>query len=118
MVGVEVGADDIFVPSTQHTVCKFFCNLVRQFRRDFSCGKTLYQVIPLHTTQLVPALFCLAHIVKGRFQCAGERTLEAGFLGFVAVGSVINGILQRYRRGLFVIHNVIHRPVKAVDGDN
>jgi len=118
MPGVQVRADNIFIPPAQHTFCQLLCNLVRQFRRDLSGSKTLYQMISLHTTQLVPAFFCLAHIGKSSFQRAGERTLEAGFLGFVAVGCVVDGILQRYCRCLFFIHNIIHRPVKAVDGDN
>ena len=67
MPGVQVCADDIFIPPTQHAVCQFLCNLVRQFGCDLSCGKTLYKVVTLHTTRLVPVFLGLAHIGKGGF---------------------------------------------------
>ena len=71
MPSVQVCADDIFIPSAQYTVCKFFCNPVRKFRCDLACSKTLYKVVSLHTAQLMPALLGLAHIGKGGFQRAG-----------------------------------------------
>ena len=118
MPGVQVCADDIFIPSTQHTVCKFFCNPVRKFRCDLACSKTLYKVVSLHTTRLVPVFFCLAHIRKGCFQRAGIRAFKAGLLCFVAVGGIVEGVLQGYRRGLFFVHHILHRPIQTADRDH
>ena len=89
MPGVQVRTDNIFIPPTQYTICKFFCDLVCQFGCDFSCGKTLYKVIPLHTAQLMPVFFGLTHIGKGGFQRAGIRAFKTRLLGFVAVGRIV-----------------------------
>ena len=118
MPGVQVGADDIFIPPAQYAVCQFLCDLVRQFGGDFSCSEALHKVIPLHTAQLVPVLFCLPHIGKGGFQCAGIRAFKAGLLCFVAVGGIVEGILQGYRRGLFLIHHILHCPIQTADRDH
>ena len=118
MPGVQVCADDIFIPSAQHTVCKFFCNPVRKFGRDLICSKTLYKVIPLHTAQLMPALLGLVHIGKGGFQRAGIRAFKAGLLCFIAVGGIVEGVLQGYRRGLFFVHHILHRPIQTADRDH
>ena len=89
MPGVQVRADDIFIPPAQHTVCQFLCDLVRQFGGDLTRSKTLYKVVSLHTARLVPALLGLAHIGKGCFQRAGIRAFKAGLLGFVTVGCIV-----------------------------
>ena len=118
MPGVQVRADDIFIPPAQHTVCQFLCDLVRKFRRHFADGEALHKVIPLHTAQLMPAFLGLAHIGKGGFQRAGIRAFKAGLLCFVAVGGIVEGVLQGYRRGLFFVHHILHRLIKAADRDH
>ena len=110
VVSVQMRADDIFIPPAQHTVCKFFCNPVRKFRCDLACSKTLHKVIPLHAARLVPAFLGLPHIGKGCFQRAGIRAFKAGLLCFIAVGGIVEGVLQGYRRGLFFVHHILHRP--------
>ena len=67
MPGVQVRTDDIFILPTQHAVCQFLCDLMRQFGGDLACGKTLHKVVPLHTARLVPLFLGLAHIGKGGF---------------------------------------------------
>ena len=106
MPGVQMRADNIFIPPAQHTVCKFLCNPVRQFRRNLVCRKALHKVVSLHAAGLVPAFFCMPHIRKRRFQCAGKGGFIAGLLGFTAVGGIANRIFQRYRRGfsLFITY--------------
>ena len=118
MPGVQVCADDIFIPPAQHTVCKFFGDLVRQFGCDLSCCKTLYKVVSLHTARLVPAFLGLPHIGKGGFQRAGIRAFKAGLLCFIAVGGIVEGVLQGYRRGLFYVHHILHRPIQTADRDH
>ena len=118
MPGVQVRTDDIFIPPAQHTVCQFLCDLVRQFGGDFSCSEALHKVIPLHTARLMPALLGLAHIGKGGFQRAGIRAFKAGLLCFVAVGGIVQCVLQGYRRGLFFVHHILHRPIQTADRDH
>ena len=105
MPGVQVCADDIFIPPTQHAVCQFLCDLVRKFRCDFSCGEALYKVVTLYAARLVPAFLGLPHIGKGGFQRAGIRAFKAGLLCFIAVGGIVEGVPQGYRRGLFFVHH-------------
>ena len=93
VVSVQMRADDIFIPSAQHTVCQFLCDLVRKFGCDLACSKTLYKVVSLHTARLVPAFLGLPHIGKGGFQRAGIRAFKAGLLCFVAVGGIVEGVL-------------------------
>ena len=118
MPGVQVCADDVFIPSAQHTVCKFFCNPVRQFGRNLICCKALHKVVSLHAARFVPLFLGLAHIGKGGFQRAGIRAFKAGLLCFVAVGGIVEGILQGYRRGLFFVHHILHRPIQTADRDH
>ena len=118
MPGVQVRTDDIFIPPTQHAVCQFLCDLVRQFGCHFSGSKTLYKVVSLHTARLVPLFLGLAHIGKGGFQRAGKRTLKAGLLCFIAVGGIVEGVLQGYCRGLFFVHHILHRPIQTADRDH
>ena len=38
-------------------------------------------------------------------------------LCFIAVGGIVEGVLQGYRRGFFFVHNIVHRAVKAAHGE-
>ena len=67
MPGVQMRADDIFIPPTQHAVCQFLCDLVRQFGCNLVCCKTLYKVVSLHAARFVPLFLGLPHIGKGGF---------------------------------------------------
>ena len=111
MPGVQVRTDDIFILPTQHAVCQFLCDLVRKFRRHFADSEALHKMVSLHTARLVPLFLGLAHIRKGGFQRAGIRTFKARLLCFIAVGGIVEGVLQGYRRGLFFVHHILHRPI-------
>ena len=118
MPGVEMGSDDVFILPAQHTVCQFLCNPVRQFGGDFSCGEALHKMVSLHTARLVPLFLGLPHIGKGGFQRAGIRAFKAGLLCFIAVGCIVQCVLQGYHRGLFFVHYILHRPIQTADRDH
>lgn len=64
--GVEMGTDHRLKFPAEQPVRKFHSDLMRQFRGDFSGSKTLHQMESLHAFFLMPYLFDLTHILKGR----------------------------------------------------
>ena len=73
MPGVQVSADDYLKPSAENLFRQLEANLMRQSRGDFSRGKALHQMIPLHAVLLVPHPLDAAHILESSFHCAAER---------------------------------------------
>ena len=64
--GVKMGTDHRLKFPAEQPVRKFHSDLMRQFRGDFSGSKTLHQMESLHAFFLMPYLFDLTHILKGR----------------------------------------------------
>lgn len=66
MSSIEVSADYGLKLPAEQPIRKFHSDLMRQFRGDFSGSKTLHQMESLHAFFLMPYLFDLTHILKGR----------------------------------------------------
>ena len=61
-----MGTDHRLKFPAEQPIRKFNSALMRQFRGDFSGSKALHQMESLHAFFLMPYLFDLTHILKGR----------------------------------------------------
>ena len=95
---------------------------MRQFRGDFSGSKALHQMESLHAFFLMPYLFDLTHILKGRAYGTADGWLEQVLFWLVFIESFIDLSFQRFSvfgtGRFFLIESIVDGVIKAVDGDN